>query len=540
MADLTEVVAHAWAETRPEVVTPSVQEHLRQRAKVFLELLTAELLNAPALREVLVAGQVVAVSHGQLRTHQLLEDLVTAEQGTRRMLEDTLSQALKAATSRDGALLGEDHTTAETAEGSRGREGEPTGITVRRRARQESATRPDEAAVDEVAEVAAPPPQDDAQFPLTSPILGRNEAVEWLVRGLRAQRVRLWWIHGLPGIGCSAIAMTSIQRLRAEGCFADGIIHLVCEAQEEILPLLARLFQRLGVTISPGETVGPSGGPTSTAVPTFRADRPSQPPPAATPIALSDQDMTRLAALTRSVSQGRDLLALIENVPPDPVYESMLRLLADAGFSVVVTSHHRPSARYVPATDQYALQPLSRPVVVDLFAHSLGYADVREMSDADQHAAEAVVTVLEGHPLAIVLAAAYAATTRREIRVLADELRTLTQIVTLPDAGEPGAVDLVVGRSVDTLSDDARRVFIGLAAIATTEWSRPAAIVLGLGLLDTSPTLAEAAAAAAAAVDELIQRGLLEASQDPTQRQTTAGRAPTAGRGVTALYRDGL
>jgi hypothetical protein len=75
-----------------------------------------------------------------------------------------------------------------------------------------------------------------------------------------------------------------------------------------------------------------------------------------------------------------------------------------------------------------------------------------------------------------------------------------------PDDKEtPRAVALVLGRSIETLPDDTRRLFAALAAFATGEFAREAALALGRAIGLDNPE---------ASADLLVRRALLDALLD--------------------------
>ena len=153
------------------------------------------------------------------------------------------------------------------------------------------------------------------------------------------------------------------------------------------------------------------------------------------------------------------------------------------------------------------LDLLSHDEALDLFAESLGRTQRADLTAGERAAAERIVTALDRHTLAIKLAGAYAADVHRDLGALARELEDPQQAMALPADETPHAVQQVFASSLDALPPETRRLFVALAAFATEEFGRQAAVAVGASLGLAQPE---------AGVNLLVLRALLDPSTDET------------------------
>jgi tetratricopeptide (TPR) repeat protein len=150
------------------------------------------------------------------------------------------------------------------------------------------------------------------------------------------------------------------------------------------------------------------------------------------------------------------------------------------------------------------LEVMSPEEALRLFAQSYGRPDTLDLTRTERAAAEKIVKALGYHTLAIKLEGANAAELALDLGVIAGELEARPDRgLDLEDGETPAAVQRAFARSVEALPDDARRLFSSLAAFATAEFGRDAALALAAGL---QPPATEND------LNLLVRRALLEAS----------------------------
>ncbi len=137
----------------------------------------------------------------------------------------------------------------------------------------------------------------------------------------------------------------------------------------------------------------------------------------------------------------------------------------------------------------------------NLFLVSMGRSKNEDLVPGEQKAIERIINALECHTLAVRLAGAYAADLHKGLVTLAQELENPQRAIELPDGETPRAVALVFGQSTQALPADEQRLFATLAAFATTEMSRNAAISVAKDLGIAHPETS---------IDLLVRRALLD------------------------------
>jgi hypothetical protein len=178
---------------------------------------------------------------------------------------------------------------------------------------------------------------------------------------------------------------------------------------------------------------------------------------------------------------------------------------------VLLTARQQLPHAAVPPGGSKTLGLLSAEEALDLFAQSYGRGVIQNLSAVEQESGRRIVAVLGQHTLAVKLAGAYAFDLSRPLGALLDELEA--DLLKLPDGETPRYVELMLRRSVDSLPEEAHRLFSALAAFVlppssdptlqtAAEFGRAALLALarGLGLDDPE-----------APADLLVRRSLMDA-----------------------------
>src|SRR5262249_21394688 len=177
----------------------------------------------------------------------------------------------------------------------------------------------------------------------------------------------------------------------------------------------------------------------------------------------------------------------------------------------LLTARQMLSSEAVPVDASRTLDLLTPEEALTLFAVALGRGSPDALSPVEHAAAEQIVHELGQHTLAVKLTGAYAASARRDLGALAREVAQPADDLGLP--GDDETLDVV--RRSFTLSliplwPDARRLFAGLAAFATSEFGRQAALALGQALGQAHP---------ARSVDLLLERALVDSAMNSALMQ---------------------
>jgi tetratricopeptide (TPR) repeat protein len=299
------------------------------------------------------------------------------------------------------------------------------------------------------------PPNDVALLPSPERFVGRANDLAWALARLRAGGASaITALRGLGGIGKTTLAGVAVRQLQQEGRFPDGIAVVLCQNLTDPVEVLRRILIRFD--------------------PLRRA-------PEAT-------ELSQLQDLAQVTLRGKQALVVLDNVEPALAVASVVSPLREAGLTVLLTARHALPSAVVPGEASRALDLLSSEEALELFAGALGRSGVSALTPAEHTAAEQIVAALGRHTLAVRLAGAYAAAERRDLGALARELSNPTQGLALPGDDEtPEAVRRSFALSLDSLSLDARRLFAGLAAFATPECGRQAALALGSALGQAHP-----------------------------------------------------
>jgi tetratricopeptide (TPR) repeat protein len=189
-----------------------------------------------------------------------------------------------------------------------------------------------------------------------------------------------------------------------------------------------------------------------------------------------EADLQGLRDLAKQVFAERRALVVLDNVEPDLRVEQVIAPLRVAGAAVLLTSRMRLPVRAVPAEASRMLELLSPAEASDLFAEYVGRGTERNLTDTEQAEVARIVRALGYHTLAVKLAAARAQ--GRDLAAVAREYEAEPRLgVHLREGAE--AVEVVLAASVHSLSTPAQQLFAALAAFATSDVGRQAAIGVG-------------------------------------------------------------
>lgn len=317
------------------------------------------------------------------------------------------------------------------------------------------------------------PPFDEHLLPLPPHIVGRGDDLTWVLGrlqrrpGAAADITAITALGGMGGIGKTTLAALAVQQARAENRFPDGIAVVLCQELTDPAMVLRRVHARFD---------------------------PYRKEPEAS-------ELAGLAETTIHTLRGKRALVVLDNIEPGLDLAATVGPLRAAGLAVLLTARQALPRTVVPVEASRTLELLSPEEAVELFADAYGRRRADALSPAEHAAAERIVAALGRHTLAVKLAGAYAADLKRDLGVLAHELEQ--DPLEVPDGETPRGVALVLARSTETLSPDARRLFAALAAFATPEFGRQAALALATALGYATPE---------ALLNLLVLRALLEAS----------------------------
>ncbi len=316
------------------------------------------------------------------------------------------------------------------------------------------------------------PPFDEALLPLPEHFVGRGADLDWLLGRLRTGGATgITALRGLGGIGKTSLAAVAVRQAHREGLFRDGIAVVPCLGLSDATDVLKRVLTRFD---------------------------PLRRQPTA-------NDLAGLAETAHRLLDGKDALVALDNVEPALAVADVVSPLHATGVTLLLTARQALPRAAVPAEASRVLDLLSPDEALDLFAVSLGRKSATELSPGERAAAERIVTALDRHTLAIKLASAYAADVHRDLGALARELEDPQRAMALPQDETPQAVQQVFASSLDALPPETRRLFVALAAFATEEFGRQAALAVGTSLGLAQPE---------SGLNLLVLRALLDASTD--------------------------
>lgn len=319
------------------------------------------------------------------------------------------------------------------------------------------------------AELPFPPPFDLSLLPVPETFVGRADNLTWVKQQLtQGGATAITALGGIGGVGKTALAGVAVRELLADGRFQGGVAVVNCANKADAMEVLRKTVARF----NDGKTPDAEGA-------------------------------AALANEARRLLKDKDALVVLDNVEPElKEIARVVVALREAGATLLLTARHDLPASAVPPGAARRLDVLDEDEARALFTQLFTAAAERPLDASEILAVAGIVRTLGRHTLALRLAAVYAGKTRRDLAQLARELAE--DPLKLANEDEtPRGVALVLGRSVDALPAEARRLFAALAACATTELGRNAALALGEALGIPAPE---------AALDLLIHRALL----DPT------------------------
>jgi tetratricopeptide (TPR) repeat protein len=316
------------------------------------------------------------------------------------------------------------------------------------------------------------PPFDEALLPLPEHFVGRGADLGWLLARLRTGGATgITALRGLGGIGKTSLAAVAVRQAHREGLFRDGIAVVPCLGLSDAPDVLRRVLTRFD---------------------------PLRRQPTA-------NDLAGLAETAHRLLDGKNALVVLDNVEPALTVAGVVAPLHATGATMLLTARQALPRAAVPAEASRVLDLLSPAEALDLFAVSLGRASAAQLSGGERTAAERIVAALDRHTLAIKLAGAYAADVHRDLGALARELEDPERAMALPEDETPQAVQQVFASSLDALPPETRRLFVTLAAFATEEFGRRAALAVGAALGLAQPE---------SGLTLLVLRALLDATTD--------------------------
>jgi tetratricopeptide (TPR) repeat protein len=335
--------------------------------------------------------------------------------------------------------------------------------------------------VEEAVPEVLGPPSDEVFLPVPAHFVGRSSDLEWLLSQLH-KGSGVIALRGLGGIGKTALASVAVRQMREAGYFRDGVAVLFCQGFTDAADMLRRILTRF--------------------------DLQRRQPRA--------EDFAGLVDTAHQLLENKETLVVLDNVEPELSLEKVVAPLQAARTTVLLTARQVLPSAIVPPEAIRVLGMLSVEETLLLFTQSYGHESSLDLSAENRSAIEHIITILDRHTFAVKLAGAYAANTGRDLKVLVRELEDDPQwAIEMPEGTSPKALALVLTRSVDKLSSEARQLFVALAVFSTTEFSRRAAFMLAKGIGIT---------ASRSSVDMLILLALLNPSTNNTMPEESRER----------------
>ena len=271
----------------------------------------------------------------------------------------------------------------------------------------------------EAPRFAPPPPFPDPQHA----VVGRDREMQCAIAALRERKPVL--IHGMGGIGKTALAAAIVARLQAEAAFVDGIIWIE-EIGAASLDLLCDAIAR-------------EVGNTTIAGLTGRAK----------------------AAAVRELLAGQDALLALDDVMAVETGRAFIDTCLPPRRALLLTSRRRSLSADLRAS--IPLAPLDRAASIALFHARAGMDPAR-----DEPAVAALCALLEDHPLALTVAAGRARVEDLPLASLRERLadaKMRLSALRLDEGGDKNRnVRVSLQLSLDDLTELQRRVFLALAS----------------------------------------------------------------------------
>jgi tetratricopeptide (TPR) repeat protein len=287
-------------------------------------------------------------------------------------------------------------------------------------------------------------PAGQGLLPGLDRFVGREKSVDHVLGLLHADRAvngqvdgkepsaGLAAVHGLGGIGKTALVAKVVRRLTDTARFPDGIAVVDCADVTNpsvLLRLVLAQFTRGG----------------------------REP---------SENDLPSLATRAQQLFMGKRAMVVLENVKPKWELGEALNPLHAAGVSLLLASRAQLSA--VPQRVCVKLDPLPRGEALEVFAQHYGRSSAHELTRSEARAATDIIEALGAHTLAVKYMARYAAKLHRSLDRLAHELAEDPRFPIRLKVGDE-AVQVVLASSYDALSGPTQRLFATLGSYATAD-----------------------------------------------------------------------
>ncbi len=286
------------------------------------------------------------------------------------------------------------------------------------------------------------PPMDT--LPTPAHFVGRGQELAWVMERLRHREViSITTLNGLAGIGKTALAAEAITQAKDEHLFPDGIAVVVCLGRTDATAVLREVLATFSDEAIP-----------------------------------EDADLMRLRRLAALLLQQKRALVVLDNVEPELQVIDVIDPLRGLGVSLLLTARATLSRDAVPVGSDLELTLLSPEKALELFATAYGRTNVDALDAHERTQAERIVMALGYHTLAVVLAARYALDDKRPLEAVAREMEDPQRALDLPRDETPEGVRRAFALSVEALPDEASKLFAMLAAFATPEFGRQAAVAL--------------------------------------------------------------
>jgi tetratricopeptide (TPR) repeat protein len=299
-------------------------------------------------------------------------------------------------------------------------------------------------------------------------------------------------VAGLAGVGKSSLAAEVVRQLVADSqAFPGGIAYVFCGGQEQEAGLLwvyDRLLDAWGATIDPAALA--------------RAQD------LASAVAVRERALRERLRPSGEVPPTAALV-LLDNVEEAFPLAQALSLLGALGVTVLTTSRHRPD---VPGLALLRIDVLEAGPALALMAARYREAGGDWQEARDSGPAGQCVALLGDLPLAIELAASYAALDGISLANLAAELSEHSRLGPLSLALSPqGGVRYAFSQTCARLDAWAQRVFAMLGLPAGADWPREVIEGMLHGMLWQE----DSALSPSAALTALAARSLVSLATEP-------------------------
>ncbi len=320
---------------------------------------------------------------------------------------------------------------------------------------------PRAAPADAIAPEAVGQAADESSLPpLPERFVGRDHELTWLTdRMRRGITTGITAVKGIGGVGKTSLAIKAVEILRAEGHFIGGVGFVMCQDKIDPFQVICEALRQ------------------------FEPQR----------LIPADASDAQLRDTTCQLLRNKRVLVILDNIEPGLNIERVVEPFQAAKATILLTARG-----YLSIGECLDLQLMATDQARELFCQYLGRA-AGDLVEDEPEAVTRIVENLGNHTLAVKIAAHYARSTRRSLRVLADELKTPLEIGQINES-----INSVFQRSFEALSPETQKTFAALGAFATVEFSRNAAKALATALEHPRP---------GTGVDTLIEYGLVEPSE---------------------------